>query len=95
MTAGQQVLPRPILHGRIAAIALVATFGAGLLTGLVAPLVRLPAPVARTSAAVDPVTQAAYLAYRAGERAVPVLPAQLGDPVWLAYRAGERGDPAR
>ena len=90
MTAGQQVVPQPILHGRIVAVALAATFAGGLLTGLVAPLVRLPDRAATVSASVDPAASTAWLAYRAGERVALVLPSQPGDTLWLAYRDDER-----
>ncbi len=91
MTAGQRVIARPSFQGRTAALLLASTFAIGVVTGLVAPLVRLIPATATATVTADQAT-AAWLSYRADERALPVTASQVGDPAWRTYRQDERLD---
>ena len=89
MTAGQRVIVRRSFQGQTAALVLASTFAIGVVTGLVVPLVHLVPPHQAAIAASDPAT-AAWRSFREGERTLPVIASQVGDPVWRTYRQDER-----
>ncbi len=89
MTAGQRVIARPAFAGQTAAVVLAATFAIGVVTGLAVPLVHLAAAPRATTSTPSSVTSA-WLSYRQGERALPVVASQIGDPTWRTYRQDER-----
>jgi hypothetical protein len=89
MTAGQRVIARPSFQGQTAALVLASTFAIGVVTGLVVPLVHL-VPAQQAAAATGDPAVAAWLSFREGERTLPVMVSQVGDPIWRMFRQDER-----
>jgi hypothetical protein len=100
MALAPTALPASVLRARSTALALVATFTIGVLTGLFAPKIALPLAGARPEIAagipVAAVDSAAYQSYRSGERADLIAAGSASQPetlrAWRDYRAGERAD---